>query len=75
MQLVAWLAERGLPVLAVVTKSDKLSRDKVNRKVTEVQSRLGVAAIAFSALTGVGKKELLGSIRNLVAEHIEQTRA
>jgi GTP-binding protein len=73
-QLVAWLADRGLPVLAVVTKSDKLSRDKVNRKEKEIQSRLGVAAIAFSALTGDGKKELLSSIRNLVAEHFEKTR-
>ena len=64
----------GLPVLAVVTKSDKLSRAKINRKVEEIQSRLGVAAIAFSALTGVGKKELLSSIRSLVAEYFENTR-
>jgi len=73
-QLVTWLANRSLPVMAVVTKSDKLSRDKVNRKVKEVESRLGAAAIAFSALTGEGKKELLNSIRNLVTKHFEQTK-
>ncbi len=74
-RLVVWLADRGLPVLAVVTKSDKLSHDKVKQKVKKIQSQLGVAAIAFSALTGAGKRELLDSIRNLVAEHSKQTRA
>lgn len=70
MQLAAWLANRSLPVLVVVTKSDKLSHDKINRKVKEVESRLRVEAIAFSSLTGAGRKELLSSIRNLVTEHL-----
>lgn len=73
MQLVAWLTDRALPTLAVVTKTDKLNRDKVGRKVREVQSRLGVTAIAFSATTGVGKKELLGSIMTLISQHNEPT--
>ncbi len=70
MQLVSWLADRSLPVLVVVTKSDKLSRDKINRKVKEVQSQLEVDAIAFSALTGLGKRELLRSIHGLIAQHL-----
>jgi GTP-binding protein len=74
-QLVEWLSIRRLPVLAVVTKSDKLNHDQTKRKVAEVASRLGVAAVAFSALTGRGKKELLGSISTLFREHKDDTRA
>ena len=73
MQLVTWLADRSLPTLAVVTKTDKLNHDKVGRKVHEVQTRLGVTAIAFSATTGVGKKELLGSIMTLISQYNEPT--
>ncbi len=71
MQLVEWLSSRKLPVLAVVTKTDKLNRDKTKRKVQQVEKQLGVAAIAFSALTGTGEKELLLSINNLLNEHNE----
>jgi GTP-binding protein len=71
-QLVEWLSHRKLPVLVVVTKTDKLNRDKTKRKVQQVETQLGVAAIAFSALTGTGRKELLGSINNLLSEHYER---
>jgi GTP-binding protein len=74
-QLVEWLAERGLPVLAIVTKTDKINHDKTNRKVKEVESLLGVASIAFSALSGRGKKELLSSIHSLVREHHQRVKA
>lgn len=66
MQLLGWLAERELPVLTVITKVDKLSRDKVNSKVAEAESELGTPTIAFSAVTGQGRKTLVGSVLNLV---------
>ncbi|HWR82876.1 MAG TPA: ribosome biogenesis GTP-binding protein YihA/YsxC [Candidatus Deferrimicrobium sp.] len=67
LQLVAWLSSRSLPVLAVVTKSDKLGRDRVGRRVAAVQAQLGTDAIAFSALTGVGRHELFDAIVGLLA--------
>lgn len=73
-QLAQWLADRSLPVLAVVTKADKLNRDKINRKVREVESALGADAIAFSAVSGLGKHELLRSIQNLVVESSNQEK-
>ena len=73
-QLMAWLAERQLPVMVAVTKADKLSRDKVIRKVRGLEQDLGVGAIAFSTVTGIGRKELLTSIRQLVNEHLDTTR-
>jgi len=72
--LMNWLAQRQLPVMVAVTKSDKLSRDKVTRKVREVEQSLGVAAIAFSTVTGAGRSELLASVRQLVNEHLSATR-
>jgi GTP-binding protein len=66
MQLLGWLAERELPVLTVVTKADKVSRDKVNRKVRQTEEELGTPTLAFSSVTGQGRKELVGSVLNLV---------
>jgi GTP-binding protein EngB required for normal cell division len=74
MQLVEWLSHRKLPVLAVVTKTDKLNRDKTKRKVQQIETQLGVAAIASSALTGIGRKELMGSINNLLSEYNERKK-
>jgi GTP-binding protein len=65
-QLIEWLADRQLPVLVALTKSDKLNRDKLNRKVKQVESELGVAVIPFSIVNGMGKRELTGSILELV---------
>jgi GTP-binding protein len=73
-QLVEWLAHRRLPVLAVVTKTDKLNRDQIRRKVAVVEKQLHTAAIAFSALDGSGKKELLASIQNLIKEYSERRK-
>ena len=68
MQLLEWLSARETPALMVVTKADKLTRDKVNRKVRQVEAELGISAIAFSAVTGQGKKELFGTIGGLITE-------
>jgi len=74
MELVAWLGKRQLAVMVAVTKSDKLSRDKQVRKVRQVEEALGAAAIAFSAVTGTGKNELLASVRQLVQDHLKQSK-
>ncbi|MEA3296709.1 MAG: ribosome biogenesis GTP-binding protein YihA/YsxC [candidate division Zixibacteria bacterium] len=65
-QLLAWLSERKLPVIVVITKADKLNRDKVQRKVREAESLFGVSAVAFSSLSGLGKRELVTAIHDLV---------
>lgn len=74
-ELLGWLAERELPVLVAVTKSDKLNRDKLNRKLRQIENDLGVPAIGCSTVTGIGRKELLASIRGLVEEHFERKKA
>ena len=67
--LIEWLTARQLPVMGVITKADKLNRDKVNRKTRQVERELGIPAIPFSIKTGVGKHELVGAVLDLVEEH------
>ncbi|RKX25912.1 MAG: YihA family ribosome biogenesis GTP-binding protein [Candidatus Zixiibacteriota bacterium] len=74
-QLIRWLAERELPVLVAITKADKLNRDKLNKKVRKIESELGVAAIPFSAMTGIGKNELISAVNSLVDDNLQQAKA
>jgi GTP-binding protein len=74
MELVAWLSERQLPVLVAVTKADKLTRDGQHRKVRQTEEELGAAALAFSAVSGIGKNELMASVRQLVIDHKQQKK-
>jgi GTP-binding protein len=74
-ELIGWLAERQLPVMVAITKSDKLNKDKLNRKVRELEEKLGGAVIPFSIVSGGGRKVLLSSLRELVDEHMQQKKA
>ncbi len=74
-ELISWLSERQLPVMVTLTKSDKLNRDKLNRKVKQIEADLGVPVLPFSTVTGIGRRSLLTSIRDLVNEHFEQSKA
>jgi len=73
--LIEWLSERKVPVLVAITKADKLTRDKLNRRVKVIEGELGVSAIPFSVVTGIGKSELWRALNDLVSEHILQTKA
>ena len=68
LELMDWLDHRQIPMLTVVTKADKLTRDKMNRKLAVVEKELGVSAIGFSAVSGVGKRELVDAVLGLVEE-------
>jgi GTP-binding protein len=66
LELIDWLAQRGLPTMIVITKTDKLTRDKTNQRVAAIEKDLGASAMPFSTVTGVGKKELAASINELL---------
>ena len=70
-ELVAWLAERKLPVLVALTKADKLSRSRLNDKVRDIEKELGTTVIACSAVSGLGKKELVDAVRELVGRRVK----
>jgi GTP-binding protein len=72
LQLLAWLSGRELPVMVAVTKADKLGSDKMSRKMRDLEHELGLPSIAFSAVTGMGKEELMNAVRRLVASTREK---
>lgn len=72
-QLMEWLAARGVPVLVAVTKADKVKRGQVIQKVAQIEKEFGLPAIPFSTVSGMGKKELMGSIETLVNDSTHKT--
>lgn len=70
-QMIDWLSETGVPHVYVLTKADKLSRGRRARAVQEFARELGrdpTELIAFSAVTGDGKKELWSIIDGRIDE-------
>lgn len=67
-QLMQWLAGRGIPCLRVLTKADKLSRQKQMNRVTELSKLLMCSRediILFSATSRQGKDEILKELGSL----------
>jgi GTP-binding protein len=61
--LLPWLAARGVPVLGVLTKLDRLSaRERAARLRFFREQGLGLDWIATSARTGEGGEALWGAI-------------
>ena len=69
LRLIQWLDQKKLPGIAIVTKADKLSKEKLKRKVQQVETDIGLPAIPFSILTGQGKKEIQTAVLSLIDEH------
>jgi GTP-binding protein len=68
-QMLAFLADRGLPVLVVVTKVDKLNARTAESRVQEIGDSLGLdpeQMLPFSAVTGAGRDELAAAVVDLV---------
>ena len=56
-----WLRTKELTVIVVITKADKLSKNKRNKQAAAIAKSLGRKAqelIKFSAISGEGKEEL-----------------
>jgi GTP-binding protein len=71
LRMLEYLAELGLPTLVVLTKADKLGREKRKRAVQEVRERLGLDAeqlLPFSSKSGEGRDDLLRSLDGLLAD-------
>ena len=67
--LVRWLETFGIPFLIVLTKSDKISRNKCSSQKKIVKDFLLLKdeeIICFSAVTGMGKQEILKRIMRII---------
>ena len=67
LQLIRWAARLGIPVLAVATKIDKLTRGRQTEALRGLEDFLGVPVLSCSATTGEGKDALWSAILALVA--------
>ncbi|MFQ5864266.1 MAG: ribosome biogenesis GTP-binding protein YihA/YsxC [bacterium] len=70
VQLLEWLKRLGVSVVLVATKSDKLSKNAVANQIRNISEQLGSNFTSniypFSAVSGMGKKELWREISNLL---------
>ena len=69
LDMVEFLATRGLPTLVVLTKMDKLKRMARERTVAAAVDRLNIdedQVLSFSSKTGEGREELLGALDDLI---------
>ena len=69
LEMVEFLAEKGLPTLVVLTKMDKLKRIAKERTVTVAVERLNIdedQVLGFSSKTGEGREELLTALDQLI---------
>jgi GTP-binding protein len=61
LSLISWLKDLSLPAIFTMTKSDKLSKNKIARALQQTASALSIdpeQIVPFSAQTGEGKKRL-----------------
>jgi GTP-binding protein len=69
ISLIAWLKDLSLPVIFTITKSDKLSKNKITQALHQTAKVLSInpgQIIPFSSQTGEGKKHLWQEIMHLI---------
>jgi GTP-binding protein len=68
--MIEWLNDLNMPTLVVATKSDKLSANKLAKRLKinrQMASSAGVGGmVPFSAITKIGKREIWLAIRELI---------
>ena len=70
--LAQWLISHDMPYLVVLTKADKLSKNRQQKRVAIISSQMNRAAgevIVFSAKTRLGRETILDEITNLITWH------
>ncbi len=70
LQLIDWLSSISKPTVVIATKCDKLSKSAVKQRLSKYSGSLSAynlkTILPFSSATGMGKKELLLAIFDLM---------
>jgi len=72
--MMDWLEAHGIPYLLVLTKSDKLSKTKQEKRLLSICSQMNRGkdnVILFSTRTKTGRDTILGEIENLMGGYNE----
>ena len=67
--LIQWLRDLSMPALIAMTKTDKLSKNKMAQALRQTAEALSIdpeQIFLFSSHTGAGKKELLQRITSII---------
>ena len=62
MQMIEWLKGRGKPFLLVFTKADKLTRNKMDSRLVQLEAEgnlSGHSFAVFSAVSGTGRDDIM----------------
>lgn len=75
--MAGWLDYFKIPYVIVITKIDKIARSKITKQVDMIKNAFGKLKycqdfIIFSAITGVGKNELLSVIEKYISSPTKQ---
>lgn len=70
--MAGWLDYYKIPYVIVITKIDKIARSKIQRQVDMIKNSFGKLKycqgfVPFSAVTGVGKSEILSFIEKFIS--------
>ena len=68
--MLEWLESGKINYVVILTKADKLSRSNLIKKSREIEKIFKVTPIPFSSLSGIGKKELMRWIEDVVSSPI-----
>lgn len=74
-QLLEWLAAKKLPAVIVITKIDKLSQQDLFKRTETIGNELGVSPVLFSAVSGVGRNQLMRAITNVIGNFKDTQRS
>ena len=75
LEMVEFLATKGIPTLVVLTKMDKLKRMARESAVATAVERLSIdedQVLGFSSKTGEGREELLTALEDLIDDETAQ---
>jgi GTP-binding protein len=65
-QMINWLTEMGIPFVIILTKSDKLSNNRLATQARNIDSELSVVTvITYSAKTHRGRREILDMLSSM----------
>ncbi len=69
LEMIQWLENQKIPYLVILTKSDKLSKPKQQKRLVSICAQLNRernGVILFSSKTKMGRETVLDEIKNLI---------
>ena len=72
-RMVAWLAERGIPTLVVLTKADRVPRGRRRPRLEETAGTLGLdpeQVVWFSSRSGEGRDAVFSAVDALLRQEV-----